>query len=808
MRSLLLDLICALRALRAAPAFACVAACTLALGIAFNVIIFSFVNAVLLAPLPYPDSERLVIIESRTPRRQQPLDLAAKMVLFLKQHATTFENVAASYPTDAGVNLSGPGRSRYVRVLRVSGNFFHTLGTEPIIGRDFSQQEEQPGAEHVAMISYSLWKTTLLHRRDLGGMWRINGEPYAVIGVMPETFRSYPDADLWLPLDLSSRQSDPGSNYRVIARVRRGATMEEGRSELQKLSRVAPFSPLQAAEHASLGLLPFDTYESQSLRSPLIFLLSAVFIVLLIASANIAMLLLVRVVARSHEIGVRLALGSSRRRLFQLFFFEGVAISLLGSIVGLILAKELLPFVLYVAPAGLSQLNGVHVDWRVVEFAGGVSAFTAVLFGLPIAIRLSRLRVNEMLAASNFRLTAGLVQTRAARLILVVQAAFTLVLLSGAILFFRHLESLSRIDPGFDTRHAAVAQVSLVGPTYDTAVGTAHVLERIVRYLEASTLVDGAATISALPLENGLNVPIYSEDSPRALENVEYRSITAGYFPAMGISLIEGREFSGSDGSQTQPVAIVNEMLARKWWPQGRATGHVIHTAKELGLEFSDRPRLIIGVVSNVHQSSLEQLARPTVFVPVAQVPDSITAYTNQRFLTSIVIRTPKPEEISEQVRNAIEIADPDLAVASYRPLSEVVRYSTRRDRFYTLLTTNAGLFALLITTIGLYGLITYQIALTSRDIAVRMSFGANRFHAVILILRQSFMLLTTAVLAGSAGCIFLIFLFGKLFYNNFQGFTDMALATVVLLLAAMLASLLGALRVSTIEPVVVLRNE
>lgn len=816
MRSLLLDLICAFRALRVAPIFACVATATLALGIAFNAIVFSFVDAVLLRSLPYPAPGRLVVIESQPQGRTQVLDLTAPAVFFVKQHATSFENVAASYPTDAGVNLRESGEPRYVRVLRVSANFFGTLGADPILGRTFSQSEDRPGGARVAVLSYSLWKSTLQDRTDLGGPWRINGEPYVVIGVMPPSFRSYPEADLWLPLRLSPAETDVGSNYRVIARIRNGVTLERARAELEQLSQDASFSRLQDASfshlqsegQAALVLQPLETFESQPVRERLTFLMSAVFIVLLITCANIAMLMLVRVVSRSHEIGVRLALGSSRRRLFQLLFLEGATISALGGLFGLILAKELMPFVLLLAPAGLTQASGIRIAWHAVEFALGMSALIAGFFAIPIVIRFSRLHLNELLGATDFRLTAGVAQTRVARIILVLQTATTLVLLSGAIVFLRHLLVLHRIDPGFEVQQAAVAQVSLAGPRYKTAEGTSRVLDQILKYLQSSNLVENAATASALPLEPGLNIPIVSEDQPGAPENVEYRAITADYFSTMRIPLIAGRQFTAADGPQTQPVAIVNETLARKWWPRGPATGHVIATAKDLGPDFSDRHRRIVGVVADVHESSLEQSVRPTVFAPVAQVPDSITAYTNQYFLTSIIIRAPKPDRIREQVRNAIQSAEPDLAVVSYRPLREVLTNSTSRDRFYTFLTVTFGGFALLITAIGLYGLVSYQVALGARDIAVRISLGASRLHAVLLTVRQSLKLVAIAVVVGSAGSFFFMLLLAKLVYNQHSTLADLVVGIVVLLLAASLASLTAALRIASIELVVVLRHE
>ena len=805
MRSILLDLMCALRALRTAPFFTCVAAGTLVLGIALNTIIFSLVNPVLLHSLPYPDSGRLVILQEQPPHRHQVQDLSAPAFFFVKQHAEMLEEISASYPTEAGVNLSGSGPSRYARALNVSAGYFRTLRNSPLLGRTFDDKEDSLGGANVAVLSYALWKSARADHSDLGTGWRINGEEYAVIGVMPENFHSYPEADLWLPLQLSSTQTDPGSNYRVIARIRKGFALQDAAEELRTLSVNAPLPHFSSEEHAVLVLQKLQRFESQDVRQRLIFLSIAVFLVLLIVCANIAMLLLVRAVARSQEIYIRLVLGSPRSRLFQTFLLEGAIISVLGGVFGLILAKELLPFVLFLAP-GLPPYAEVHLDWQVVEFTCGMGVLTALLLGVAIAVRLSRFEINKLQGAMSFRMTASAVQNRAARFILVLQTALTLILLSGAVFFLRHLLSVEKIEPGFEERQAAVAQVTLVGRSYETTAGTARVLDRILKRLGTLQFVEGAATISALPLEKGLNVPVRPDDVAQATDSVEYRSISPEYFSVMRIPFLQGRQFA-ADGPQTQHVAIVNEALAHQWWPATSALGHFITLGKELGPEFTDPPRLIVGVVADVHQSSLEQAPRPTVFVPVAQVPDSITGYTNRHFLTSIILRTPKPADIPEQVRVVIESADPDLSLVSFRSLSQVVRNSMSRDRFYTSLTVVFGGCALLITAIGFYGLLSYQIGLRTQEIAVRIAFGANRFHAVMLIVRQSILLVAAGVTISTTMYFFSMPLIEKL-YNLDITLGALISGIALLVLVTILASLIAALRIASIEPVVILKNE
>jgi putative ABC transport system permease protein len=809
MRSILLDLTDALRALRAAPFFTCVAAGTLSLAIALNAIIFTLVQSILLKPLPYPAAGQLVVLRGQVQSRHEIQDLVAPAFFFVKQNVKLLEGVAALYPTEVGVNLNGLGRRDYVQALHVSADFFHTLRVSPMLGRTFDDQEDRPGGGRVVVLSYALWRRSFPDKPRLGSGWRLNGEEYTVIGVMPESFRSIPDADLWLPLQLSPTQADPGKNYRVVARIRDGSTAQQAGDELRELSKNLPSSRIVPGDRAVLVLQTLQEFAIQGVRPPLIFLWSAVFFAFLIVCSNIAMLLLVRAVGRSHEVGIRLALGSSRWRLVQLFFLESCTISVLGGLLGGILGKELLPLVLFYAPSNFPLLAKVHLDWHVVVFTWGLSALAAVLFGATSAIRLSRVDMKYLLGTKTYRVTAGAGQMRTARSILVVQITLTMVLLACAVMFLRHLIAVESVAPGFDKRGVSVAQVALVGRSYTASAGTAGVLDSILKQLQALPFVESAAGITGLPLETGLNVPGHPEGEPQTVDAVEYRSITQDYFLVMRIPMLQGRPFATSDGSQTQPVAIVNETLARKWWPKRSALGRFIALGEEIGPEFADRHRLVVGVVADIHESSLEQSARPTIFVPAAQVPDSIEGYTNQHFLTSIVIRTSRPANVLERVRAAIEFSDPDLALASFHPLSQILTNSISRDRFYTFLTVLFGIFALLATMVGLSGLLSYEISLSEREIGVRISFGANRFHVLILVIKQSLKLTVPGAALGMAGGFFGVRLAAHLLYNLPKiGFGALGGAVALLALITLLASSVAAVRTTAIEPALVLRDE
>lgn len=808
MRALILDLNCAVRTLRRTPFFTSVVTAILALGMAFNAIVFSIVDSVLLHSLPYPEASRLVILRAAEQHRPLEGDLAATTFFFVRDHAKFLQDVTAIYPSDAGVNISGGSNPSYVKALRVSRNFFHLLRTMPLRGRVFDDKEDVPNGPRVAVVSSELWNNLNKKQPEVGGVLRINGEEYALIGVMPRGFRSYPEADLWLPLQLSPATADPGADYRVIARIKDEASLRHAQAELQALSREYPL-PHQSAERTVLEVERLQAFETRDVRQHLIFLLCAVFFVQLIASANTAMLLLVRASARTHEIAMRYALGSSRRRLFQIFFVESALLSFLGGLLGIILAKDLLPVAVSMAPPGLPLMRQIDIDWGVVLFTFGTSAFTALLFGIVPATRISWARLNQVLGETTSQVTSSVRKTRAAQLLLIVQTALTLVLFSGALLLFRHLLILETTGPGFDVQQTWVAQVSLAARNYQTTAPTTRLLDDIVRRIQSLPSLQGAATINGLPLENGLNMPIHPVGQPEARESVEYRLISPRYFAVMRIPLTEGRPFTENDISTAQPVAIINETLARKWWAGSHASSHSIVLDKALGEKFMDKPRLIVGISADIHQSSLEQSARPTVFVPVQQAPDAITKYVNQYFLTSIVTKVSGRDDISRPVRSAVQSADPELSVASFRSLSQVVKGSFVRDRFYAYISAIFGAFALLITAMGLYALMSYQVASRTRAIALHMAFGARRSQIVILIVRQGVQIFGIGAALGMAGAVFFNHLFSSMFYN-LESMAPGALGNAILFMAliAVGASLLAAFRIMSIEPMVVLRGE
>jgi predicted permease len=812
MGMILKDVQFSLRSLKRTRGFTFVAISLLALGISSNTIVFSVLDAILLRPLPYPDASNLLLLHWRGPYAAGG-DVSAQAFFMLKEQAKSFENVSAVYPLNIGVNLSGTGSSRYLKALRVSREFFQTLKTAPAIGRGFLPEEDQPGGSRVAILSCGLWSSVFNRRPDaLGRSLRINGESYIIVGFMPESFRTYPDADVWLPLQLNQASMERGNDYRVLARPRPGLQEEAIQSELSSISEDYRLKYEPRTVSSSKTLIPekFQNFLVGDVRRSLEVLFGSVFLLLLIACTNLALLLLVRASGRRQELAMRTALGANRARLIQLVLCESLVIAFGGGLIGLILAKELLPLVSWFLPAGLPLSSRISINPHVLLFTLLVSVLTSVLVGLGPALRMSQVDLSDAIKGASGRFTSGRQQSRTERNLIAIQSALTLVLLAGATFLFRSFITLRAVPPGFNTQGILVAQVSLAADRYKTTEQTVEFVQRVSEALSNSSGAPvNLALSSVLPMEKGLNLPIFPADSPDRIEHAaEYRSITPEYFPVLQVPLLAGRFFLDGDDRRTMPVAIVNETLARTWWPNSSALGHMIKVAPEYGNPLSDDPRVVVGVVADVREAGLERSVPPALFIPLKQTPDKTMAFVNKLFLTSIAVRD-NSANISSRIRHAVESADPDLSLATLRSLTEIVGSSMAARRFYFSLTGIFSLLALLLMVIGLYGLLSYRVVRRTREIAVRMALGGPRIGIIALVLKEGMTLVAVGVVLGLLGSTVLKPLLGIMIYNRSgSSLSVLATAAGLLLTVSAFTSLLAAFRAASIEPVIVLRHD
>jgi predicted permease len=803
--SFIQDLSFSLRSLRKSPGFTSIAVLTLTLGIAGNTVIFSVINATLLRPLPYPEPQRLVVV-----RWSDQPDLSIPAFFMLKNQTHSFSLLAAWYPFDAGVNISAVGLPRYVRALSVSRDFFETIGVRPEIGNPFGE-EDQPGAPRTIVLGYGLW--TQLFNRDPSALGRnllIDGESRRIIGVMPRQFRSYPDADIWLPLRLSPGNMDLGSNYRVIGRLANGISRQQAQYELQELTREYHSTYPNSPRKGMLTAQSLQAFLVEKGRDGLAILFAAVAFVFLIACTNVAILIMVRAAARTQTIAIRAALGPSRFRLVCSLLGESVLLSFAGGLLGLILAKESLPLVLKLWPANLPVPAKLTIDWHVVLFALAVAVFSPLLFGLAPALKLSGLNIAQILARASRTASSSAESVGVVRLLVLVQMALTVMLLTGTLLLVKSLLNLYSVPLGFDPDHLIVGQVSLANARYGETNSTYRLLDQVVKQMENLPGVEAAAAVNGLSLDKGLNLTLHPVEMHSAIDHDdEYRPITLDFFKTFRIQLREGRFFNATDFTGGTPVAIISETMARRWWPNASPISHYIQVDKALGAQFADVPRQIVGVVADIHEKGPDLPPPTIVFVPISQVPDNLIAFANKTFLTSIVFRTSGRMDLSNQMSSAIRSVDPGLPLASFRPFDQVIDRSLANQRFIALLTTAFSAFALTLAIIGIHGLLDYQARLRTREIAIRMAVGASRRHILGMIVQQGAKLIFWAVLVGLAGAVIIKSVLGRLLYNAGSDSVVLILATSLLVgLVAMLISLLTAVRVASIEPMAVLRNE
>jgi predicted permease len=643
----------------------------------------------------------------------------------------------------------------------------------------------------------------------LGRNLSIDGESCRIIGIMPRQFRSYADVDIWLPLQPFAGSADPGSNYRVIGRLAKGISRRQAQYELDGLAREF-HSIYPSPRKGTFVAQPLQAFLVERGREGLAILSGVVVFVFLIACTNVAILILVRGAASTQVVAIRAALGPSKPRLVLSLLSEGLLLSLAGGLLGLILAKESLPLVLKFWPADLPLSGSLAIDWHVVLFTFAVALVSPLLFGLAPALKLSGVNIVQVLARTSRTASSSAESVRAVRLLVFVQIAMTVMLLTGTMLLVRSLLSLYSVPLGFDSNRLVVGQVSLAGGRYRTTRSVESFLDQVVKDLEALPGVDGAAAMDGLPLEKALNLRVHPvETSPVPDHDDEYRSVTYNFFRTFQIPLRSGRFFTTTDFSGNTPVAIVNETLAGRWWPKQSAIGHYIQVDKELGPQFADVPRQIVGVVADIREKGPDLPSPTTVFVPISQTPDEITAFSNKTFLTSIVVRTSGGIDLSNQIRSAVQSVDPALPLASFRRFSQVLDLSLANRRFIVLLATAFSAFAFLLAVIGIHGLLNYQARLRSREIAIRMAVGASRAHIFLTVIHQEAKLIFLAVLAGLAGSFIIRGLLGSLFYNPQSSSVVLILVTGFLLgLVATIISLLTAVRATSIELMAVLRNE
>lgn len=811
------------RTLIKSPGFAIVAILALALGIGANTAIFSVIDRVLLRPLPFPDSERVMRLRRHFPNGDEPTVSIPKFMAWKQSRA--FQSMAAYDFGSVGMNLGARDRRDPVNAVHVTAGFFDVFGVKPILGRTFTPQEDLPNAGKYAVLTYNLWNHRLGADRQIAGKTiLLNSEQYTIAGVLPEWYQPDPPADLYLPHQFDPNSNNQGHIYYVAGRLAPGATIESAQAELKVIAdRFRATNPIFLEDGETIGVLPLRVAIGGEVRLALHILAGAVGFVLLMACANVANLLLARAAGRHRELAIRTALGASRGQIVRQLLTESMMLAFAGGLVGLALGGIGIRLLLAFSPGNIPRVNDPEhptvalslLDWRVLAFLFAISLLTGVLFGLLPAIRVSRLDVNSALKESSSRSGTGLKHNRIRGLLVVGEVAFAIILLTGAALMIRTFAGLRSVKSGLDPVNVLTMQTALSGSRYGSTAQVETTIQQATERIEHLAGVEFAAAALKIPMGgNAIDLPFIVEGRVPAQGKYEgdeqWRFVSAHYFEALHIPLLRGRTFDRRDTGKSDHVVIINEAFARKYWPQADPLGQRMTIGKGVGADFDEAPRQIVGIVGSVTEAGLSNGLVPAMYVPQGQVTDGLTRLVNSLLPVSWLIRTKTdPLSAASAVRHEFESIDGQLSPSKILTLEAVIKDSTTRENFNMLVLSVFAAVALLLAAVGIYGLMSYAVEQRTQEIGIRMALGAGRSEMMKMILGQGMRLVLVGVAIGLAAAYGLTRLLAGLLFGVKAGdpLTFGAVA-VILTAVALLAAFVPAQRATRIDPILALRQE
>ncbi len=817
---LIADIKYAVRVLWRSPAFAATAIAALALGIGANTAIFSVVNAVLLQPLSYPQPDRLVALERKFPDGNGPSTSIPKFTVWSEQ-TQVFQAVAAYDFAGPGINLTGGDRPEQVKGIHASAGYFEVFGAPVALGRTYTPEEDRPGGPHVLVISNGLWRGRFgSDPAIIGKTIELTGEPYEIIGVLGPRFKTDPPSDIWLPLQPDPNSTNQGHYLLCAARMRPGVTVKQAQAAMklaaEEFRRKFPGPLMDAKESATA--VPLRDLVVSDVRTALLILLGAVGFVLLIACANVANLLLARATLRKREIAIRSALGAERRRIVFQLLTESVLLSLIGGVLGLVLGYAGVRALLAVNPVDIPRIgehgSAVVMDWRVLVFTLLVALLTGILFGLVPAFSSSRTDLTVTLKEGSSRAGSSFRQNKARAILVVTEMALALILLVGAALLIRTFATMRSEKPGFDAHNILTMEMSLSGTRYEKTAGVAQVVREVERRVDALPGVEAVASTCCPPMTGGVDLPFTIEGHPPTdgpyNGDVFWRNVSWQYFQVFRIPLLRGRTFTENDTAGSDLVVVINEEMAKKFWPKGDAVGSRITIGHGLGPEFDEPPRQVVGIVGSTRDAGLDNDPVPMMYVPEPQVVDGITALGSRVLPINWVIRTKvAPFSMSVDLQRELRVATGGLPVAHIRTMEQVLGESTARSDFNTMLLTIFAGVALLLAAIGIYGLMAYSVQQRTQEIGIRMALGASPDNVRKMVVLQGMRLAAIGVVIGVAAALGLTRFMAGLIYGV-KTWDPTVLVTVTVLLGAVswFATYIPARRASRVDPMVSLRYE
>jgi predicted permease len=808
MNTLIQDLRYGARILLKQPAITLVAVVTLALGIGANTAIFSLVNSILLRPLPFRDPDHVVVLLQASPK----LGLARWGVSqagfgAYRDQNRSFESIAL-YNTGA-INLTGEGEPERLPITTVTADFFKVFGVNPLLGRTFVEGEDTQGRNRVCVISHAFWQRRFGGDPNvIGRMLNLNNIPTQIVGVMPSEFK-FPrlEIDLWTPLALDTKRTAPYFFF-VAGRLKPGVEIEQAQADttaiVQNFGRQNPNISEAVGLNEGAGprtiVQPVKEVLLGKTEKPLLVLLSAVALVLLIACANVANLLLARATSRTKEIAVRVSLGATPRRIARQLLTESVLLSFIGAAVGVGLAFVGLRMLDKLPITGIVRMEEVSLSGRVLVFTAGLTILTGLLFGMMPALRAYGMGIEGGMREGS---RGNTTHRRLNSALVAVQFALSLVLLIGAGLLLKSFQRLESVDLGFNAENTLTMTASLPRTKYDNEEKSLQFYNTALEQLRNSPGIRSVGLTTNLPFTDGGEADgfiVEGQQPPQGgnisqTEQAAIQSVTPGTFQALGIPLLQGRDFENTDTSKTPLVAIIDEPLARRYWPAGDAVGRRIETTGNL------QWLTIVGVVGGIKQASLAEEKQPHIYMPIAQATQSRAAF---------VVRTDGPPNSAiSTFRAAIRQADPDMPLYMVRSMPEIISQTLSTQRLTNILLTAFAILALTLAAVGIYSTMSLYVGSRTKEFGIKLALGAQPGALRRGVMRQGLVLTGIGVVVGILGALMLTQTIKSLLFE--VSATDPLVFTAVpllLVVVSLIACYRPALRATQVDPLVALREE
>lgn len=817
---LLRDLRFARRSLAKTPGFTVVAVVLIAVAIGVNTAVFSVIDAVLLKPLTYPDPQALVQLTNTSTRGSFPGANIPKFNIW-HQQKDIFQQVAAYDFGGSGLNITGGDHPQQVQGIHVSADYFAMFGAPLAAGRTFTAAEDSPHGGHVTVLSYGLWKSRYAANPNaVGSTIQLDGQPYLIVGVIGRGFVTDTPADLWVPFQFDMNSQDMAHYFTVAARLKPGISVAQANAQLRlaadQYRRIYGATSLPPG--AGFGVMSLQESTIGDIRTPLMVLLGAVGFVLLIACGNVANLLLARAAAKKREFATRAALGAGRGQIIRQLLMESLTLSLTGGVFGVVLGFAGVRLLLRINPGNIPRIgedgSAITLDLNILVFTLGISLLTGILFGLIPAISASRSDLAAALNENGSRSGMGVRSGKLRGILVSAEMALTVVLVIGAALLIRTFLELQSVDPGFAMHNVITMAMSVSGDRFQTTGQVAQVIREGSDRLRAVPGVADVGVSNCLPMAGGFGMTFDVVGRPKGNSpftgGAGFYSTSWSYFNALKIPLLRGRSFTKQDDASAPGVAIINQAMARQFWPNGDPLKDKIQIGVGAGPAFAEGARQVIGIVGDTHDGGPNREPFPMMYIPLAQMPDLETALNSRVAPLWWIVRTEvNPHTLVEPMTAALRDASGGLPVAHVRTMDEIEARNIARQRFNMLLLTVFGSAGLLMAAIGIFGVMSYSVQQRTQELGVRMALGAQASNLRNMVIREGMVLTGIGAAVGTAGALWLTRYLASFLFGVKP--LDPVAFVVTLLLLAMVAflSVWGpARRATRVDPMAALRVE